>query len=217
MFAVDLFNEGVDVPEIDTVLFPAANRERHGVPAAARARPSTVEGKDCLTVLDFIGQASKQFRFDQRYRALTGTSRAAVKRQIEQGFPLLPAGCSIQLDRVASDIVLENVSSAIGSTFKSLVAELRSLNRDVTLSEFLREADVIWRTCTGTQAGVGPDFGERSGCHVPSEGPDEPTLARGLRRLVDLEDPEWIELLGRVASSSKPPRWLRSRSASAVS
>ena len=205
VFAVDLFNEGIDIPEIDTVLFLRPTESATVFLQQLGRGLRQVEGKDCLTVLDFIGQASKQFRFDQRYRALTGASRAEVKRQVEQGFPLLPAGCSIQLDKVASGIVLENISHAIGSTFRSLASELRSLGRDVSLAEFLREADLsledIYRNSSWCWSRLRRDVG----LPTPAEGPDESMLARGLGRLVDLEDPEWIELLGRLAAAPGPP------------
>jgi hypothetical protein len=45
-----------------------------------------------VTVLDFIGEANRRFRFDLRYRAATGATRTEVARQIAQGFPFLPAG-----------------------------------------------------------------------------------------------------------------------------
>ena len=41
LFTVDLFNEGVDVPAIDTVLFLRPDRERHRVPPAARPRAAS--------------------------------------------------------------------------------------------------------------------------------------------------------------------------------
>ncbi len=44
-----------------------------------RLSPDT--GKSCLTVLDFIGQQHRRFRFDLRYRALLSCSR----RQLEHG------------------------------------------------------------------------------------------------------------------------------------
>ena len=51
------------------------------------------DGKDCVTVLDFIGEANQEhFRFDLRYRAVTGATRTEVAKQITQGFPFLPAG-----------------------------------------------------------------------------------------------------------------------------
>src|ERR1019366_8982489 len=68
LFAVDLFNEGVDVPEIDTVLFlrPTESATVFLQQLGRGLRQSY--GKSCLTVLDFIGNASQKFRFDQRYR-----------------------------------------------------------------------------------------------------------------------------------------------------
>ncbi len=144
LFAVDLFNEGVDVPEIDTVLFlrPTESSTVFLQQLGRGLRHAPWADKSCLTVLDFIGQAHRQFRFDRRFRALTGTTRAGLISALEEGFPRLPAGCSIQLERVARAEVLSNVRNAIGSTRASLVDELRSLGRDVSLAEFLRETDL---------------------------------------------------------------------------
>ncbi len=205
VFAVDLFNEGIDVPEIDTVLFlrPTESATVFLQQLGRGLRRS--EGKNCLTVLDFIGQASSRFRFDLRYRALTGASRSEVRRQIEEGFPYLPAGCSIQLDRVASQIVLENVSRSIGSSFRSFVSELRSLGRDVTLSEFLAEANVTLAELYHNHGWSWSNLRRAANLTTPATGPDEETLSGGLRRLIDLEDPEWIGLLTRTFKNSDPP------------
>ena len=96
------------------------------------------DDKPCLTVLDFIGGQHANFRFDLRWRALTGVSRRAIKRAVEQDFPTLPGGCHIELDRVAKEIVLDNLRTALPTSKKGLVAELRQLG-DVSLAEFLRE------------------------------------------------------------------------------
>ena len=55
IFVVDIYNEGVDIPEVNTVLFLRPTESLtiflqqlgHGLRLA--------EGKECLTVLDFIG------------------------------------------------------------------------------------------------------------------------------------------------------------------
>ena len=60
-------------------------------------------------MLDFVGHHRKEFRFDRRFRALLGGSRRDLAAQIEQGFPFLPAGCHMELDPVAQEIVLENI------------------------------------------------------------------------------------------------------------
>ena len=97
-------------------------------------------------MLDFIGEASRQFRFDLRYRAVTGATRTEVAKQIAQGFPFLPAGCSMQLDRVATDIVLRNIRTAIPYRRPAMERELRALlasdqfrGRVPSLREFLNE------------------------------------------------------------------------------
>ena len=99
VFSVDLFNEGVDVPAVDTLLLlrptdsPTLFLQQLG--RGLRRSP----GKTVCTVLDFVGHHRKEFRFDRRFRALLGGSRKDVVQQIEHGFPFLPAGCHMELDR----------------------------------------------------------------------------------------------------------------------
>jgi hypothetical protein len=51
-------------------------------------------GKSFCTLLDFVGTHRAEFRFDRRLRALLGGTRREVEKQVEQGFPYLPAGTS---------------------------------------------------------------------------------------------------------------------------
>ncbi|MEV4820525.1 hypothetical protein [Micromonospora sp. NPDC049274] len=96
------------------------------------------DGKPCLTVLDFIGGQHANFRFDRRWRALTGVSRRAITEAVRDDFPNLPSGCHVELDRVAKEVVLTNLKSALPTSKAGLVAELRQLG-DVSLATFLRE------------------------------------------------------------------------------
>jgi hypothetical protein len=90
-----------------------------------RLSPDT--GKSCLTVLDFIGQQHRRFRFDLRYRALLGCSRRQLEDQLAQGFPFLPPGCRLVLDRVSSERVLSSLRQCLPSRRPQLLQELRSL------------------------------------------------------------------------------------------
>ena len=118
---------GVDVPEVDTVLFLRPTESSLVFLQQLGRGLRRIESKSCLTVLDFIGNANRRFRYDLRFRALLGGHRADTIRQIEEGFPRLPSGCTIELDREAAKIVLENVKSSLGSTFITLVRELRAM------------------------------------------------------------------------------------------
>ncbi len=129
LFAVDLFNEGLDIPSIDTVLLlrPTESAVVFLQQLGRGLRLSPETGKSCLTVLDFIGQQHRRFRFDLRYRALLGGSRRQLESQLEQGFPFLPPGCRLVLDRVASERVLTNLRQCLPARRPQLLEELRAL------------------------------------------------------------------------------------------
>lgn len=138
LFAVDLFNEGLDVPEIDTVLLLRPTQSStvflQQVGRGLRRAP----GKAVLTVLDFIGQQHRQFRFDVKYRALLGgVGRNRLAREIEEEFPTLPSGCQLQLDRLAQDVVLTNIRTQLGFTRRALVLDIGSHGTTV-LADYLR-------------------------------------------------------------------------------
>lgn len=124
IFTADLFNEGVDIPEVDTVLFlrptESATLFLQQLGRGLRLAP----GKAVLSALDFVGHHRAEFRADLRFRALTGATRATLQRDIEKGFPFLPSGCQIVLDRVVQQQVLDNVRGYLTMTWPRLRAEL---------------------------------------------------------------------------------------------
>ena len=205
LFAVDLFNEGVDVPELDTVLFlrPTESATVFLQQLGRGLRQSA--GKPCLTVLDFIGNANQKFRFDQRYRALTETTRAGVIRQIEDGFPYLPAGCKIQLDRVVEELILENLEQSIGGNFGSFVRELNDLGRDVTLAEFLHETGVTLDELYRNAGWTWTRLRREVGLPTATAGPREGHLSRALSRLLHMDDETRLAFLRSVLNSRRPP------------
>ena len=101
LFTVDLFNEGVDIPEIDCVLFLRPT-ESSTVFLQQLGRGFRLDtGKTNCLVLDFIGNQRREFRFDQRFIALFGGTRQQVIRQIETGITRLPGNCYFRLDKEA--------------------------------------------------------------------------------------------------------------------
>ncbi len=191
LFTVDLFNEGVDIPSVDTLLFLRPTESALVFMQQLGRGLRRFEGKDCVTVLDFIGQADRRFRFDLRYRAITGTTRTELTKQVQQGFPFLPAGCTMQLDRVAKEIVLANLRSAIPNRRPAMVGELRALmgqeGRTVSLATFLAETglepvDVYKNGCWSA-------LKRDAGIAVPEAGPDEQKIGDGIHRLLHVDDP----------------------------
>ena len=208
VFCVDLFNEGVDVPEVDTVLFLRPTESALVFLQQLGRGLRRMDDKPCLTVLDFVGQAHRKFRFDLRLRALIGGHRSELIRQVEQGFPTLPSGCSIQLDRVVTDVVLANIRQSVGSTFASLVAELRDVANqwrnsgrdasDVTLGDFLDKSALgisdLYRKAGWSWSRLRRD----ARLVVEPEGPEDDKLRRAMGRLLHVDEPVRLDLYRRA-------------------
>lgn len=208
VFCVDLFNEGVDVPEVDTVLFLRPTESALVFLQQLGRGLRRMDDKPCLTVLDFVGQAHRKFRFDLRLRALIGGHRSELIRHVEQGFPTLPSGCSIQLDRVVTDVVLANIKQSVGSTFASLVSELRAVAaewvekgrdaKDITLGHFLDKAALDLGDVYRTAGWSWSRLRRATGLEIEAEGPDEERLIRAIGRLLHVDDPVRLELYRRA-------------------
>jgi superfamily II DNA or RNA helicase/HKD family nuclease len=126
LFAVDLFNEGLDIPEVDTVLFLRPTESATVFLQQLGRGLRLTRGKTVLTALDFVGHQRREFRFDQRFRAMTGLGGKALQRQVEEGFPFLPSGSQIVLDPIAQGLVLENIKQQVAPRWAALVSEVRA-------------------------------------------------------------------------------------------
>lgn len=141
LFAADLFNEGLDIPSVDTVLFLRPTESSTIFLQQLGRGLRRTHDKAVLTVLDFVGFHRKEFRFDSKLRALTGARRTDLVKAVKDGFPFLPPGCSIQMDQQAQAIVLDNIKSQISNRWAQIVSELR-VHGDANLAEFLEGSGI---------------------------------------------------------------------------
>lgn len=197
LFSVDLFNEGVDVPHVDTLLLlrptdsPTLFLQQLG--RGLRRAP----GKTACTVLDFVGRHRMEFRFDRRFRALLGGSRRGLEEQVRDGFPFLPAGCHMELDPVASALVLDNLRAALPSQWRAKAEELRQIAAEapggrVDLRSFLERSGLELEDVYAGSRGWS-DLRAEAGLPLAPAGPHEAQLRRGCGRLLHVDDFERIE------------------------
>lgn len=207
VFSVDVLGEGVDVPNVDTVLLlRPTDSATVFIQQLGRGLRRT-ESKPYLTVIDLIGQQHREFRFDRRLGAMIDPRRGPLRSQLEAGFPFLPAGCDVDLDRQSHEIVLNNLRDAARlSQWRTLVDDLRGLP-GATLAQFLeltgrpvadvyRRQDYSW---TRLQRDAGVQV-SRSGNEE-----DERNLLRALRRMLNIDDPERVRFYGELLRNDTPP------------
>ncbi|MCB9701183.1 MAG: DUF3427 domain-containing protein [Myxococcales bacterium] len=210
VFTVDLFNEGVDLPEVDTLLFLRPTESATVFLQQLGRGLRRVQGKECCAVLDFVSPVDRRFRFDLRYRAIVGGTRRQLESQLIEGFPSLPSGCSIQLDRAATDAVLTNIRAALRGRERGLVEDLKGLaarGAPPSLAEFLGASQLeladlytnewCWarlRRAAGL-ASEGPELGDEH----------DRVFVRALARMLHLDD-ERLAAFSEFVGRARPPR-----------
>lgn len=192
----DLFNEGVDIPEINTLLLLRPTQSPVIFQQQIGRGLRLADGKDSCLVLDFVGQYSEDFRFDTLLRTITGLTRADLKNSVENGFGLLPAGCHIQFDRVARERVLSNLRAALNLNAVRLRQELASwaalrAGQPLRLKDFVREnqldiTDLYMNNRSWTS------YKRDVGLPVPPPGPREDTLSRRMGSVLHANDPAML-------------------------
>ena len=133
IFVVDIYNEGVDIPEVNTVLFLRPTESLTVFLQQLGRGLRLSEDKECLTVLDFIGQANKKYNFEDKFAALLSNATRSVAREIKEGFISLPKGCYVQLEKKATKYVLDNIKKAINSK-RGLIDRISTFEEDTGTS-----------------------------------------------------------------------------------
>lgn len=209
LFTCDLYNEGVDLPYVDTLLLlrptQSATIFLQQLGRGLRHYP----GKSSCLVLDFIGQHRDEFRFDTTFAALTGIPRARLRTDLEQGFPYLPSGCTLQLDAVARDDILSSLRSTLAGA-RRLTAELRELAANGArprLAQFLaqtgRDLDDVYDAGGWTTL-------QRNADLVTAEAGEDPVelddLSRRIGRLQHIDEPVRLRSYRDILRASIEPR-----------
>ncbi len=170
LFVVDIFNEGVDIPEIDTVLFLRPTESLTVFLQQLGRGLRLAEGKDCLTVLDFVGNSRPEYDFESKFRALIGKTSTSVQKEIEDDFPHLPLGCSIVLEKKTKETILENIRKVTNLNINQLITKIRNFqnqtNLPLTLNNFIElnhiSIETIYKKGTWSRlcqlAGIIDDF-----------------------------------------------------------
>jgi len=207
LFSVDLFNEGVDLPNVDTLLFLRPTDSPVLFLQQLGRGLRRYKGKSSCLVLDFVGQHRREFRFDRRFQALLGGSRRHVEQQVASGFPFLPAGCHMELEPRAREMVLKNIRESVPSGKGKRAEELGRLAAEgvKSLDSFLEHSGLsIEDIYQGNSSWS--DLREAAQLATHPNGPHEAALRRACGRLLHIDDAERLDAQLAILSAPAAPR-----------
>jgi superfamily II DNA or RNA helicase/HKD family nuclease len=209
LVTVDLYNEGIDLPMVDTLLLlrptqsPVLFQQQIG--RGLRLAP----GKESCLVLDFVGQHRTEFRFDRLLSSLTGLSRRELVDSVENGFGSLPPGCHIHLQRKSREQVLQGLRALTTQNWRRLKTELQTYAAlrgrvSVRLADFLHdqalELEDVYRAGTGQGRSGWTALRRDAGLIVAEKGPEEDYFSRRFGDLLHVDDPQRLDLMAAVGA-----------------
>lgn len=225
LVTVDLYNEGVDLPMVDTLLLlrptqsPVLFQQQIG--RGLRLAP----GKESCLVLDFVGQHRTEFRFDRLLSNLTGLSRRELLDGVESGFGSLPPGCHIHLQRQTREQVLQGLRALTTQNWRRLKTELQAYaalrgRAAVRLADFLHdqalELEDVYRAGTGQGRSGWTALKRDAGLIVAEPGPEEDYFSRRFGDLLHVDDPRRLDVMDAVGTWQAQPPDLDARDALGV-
>lgn len=196
---VDLYNEGVDIPYIDTVIFLRPTQSMTVFLQQLGRGLRLDDNKECLTVLDFVGNYNKDYNFEGKFRVLLGATKQPIKTEIEKGFPHSPTGCCIKLEEKAQRTILEHIQKYFSSSRSKMIEKIRSFEdetqKECTFLNFLSHYDLtpenFYKSDKWTWAQMCCDAGILNEFNDP----DKEVLKKSIIRMKHLNTRKYLDFL----------------------
>ncbi|MDR4947192.1 DEAD/DEAH box helicase [Neobacillus cucumis] len=123
IFTVDIFNEGVDIPSINSVLMlRPTNSPIVFIQQLGRGLRKH-GGKSFLTVLDFIGNHNKTFLIALALNGSRYYDKESLKVAVATGFANIPGCTHIQMDKISQERILAQIDKENFNSLKYLKEE----------------------------------------------------------------------------------------------
>ncbi|ALC83083.1 MULTISPECIES: DEAD/DEAH box helicase [Bacillus] len=123
IFTVDIFNEGVDIPSVNTVLMLRPTNSPIVFIQQLGRGLRKYKNKSFLTVLDFIGNHNKAFLIAIALNGSRYYDKESLKVAISTGFANIPGCTHIQMDKISQERILEQIDKENFNSMKYLKEE----------------------------------------------------------------------------------------------
>ena len=111
IFTVDLFNEGIDIPSVNTVLMLRPTESSIIFIQQLGRGLRKLPDKEFVTVLDFIGNYNKSFLMAIALNGKQNFDKDSLKLEVQTDFADLPNGTYIHMDKITKEQILHQIEN----------------------------------------------------------------------------------------------------------
>ena len=146
IFTVDIFNEGVDIPEINQVIMLRPTQSPVVFIQQLGRGLRKYEGKEYVVILDFIGNYMNNFMIPIALSGDRSYNKDAMRRYIREGARVIPGSSTIHFDEISKKRIYASIDTARTNDMKLLRESYRTLKyklgRIPTMQDFKKFGSV---------------------------------------------------------------------------
>ena len=141
IFTVDIFNEGVDVPEINQVILLRPTESPIIFVQQLGRGLRKAEGKEFVIVLDFIGNYQTNYMIPIALSGDRSGNKDNIRRSLMEGNNIIKGASTIYFDEISRDRIYKSIDTADLNQVRLLKKEYQSLKYKLGRIPHLKEFD----------------------------------------------------------------------------
>lgn len=126
IFTVDIFNEGVDIPEINQVIMLRPTESPIVFVQQLGRGLRKAEGKEYVVVLDFIGNYMNNFMIPIALSGDRSYNKDTIRRYVMESARIIPGASSVHFDEISKKRIFQSIDKAT-TTKKTLIEKYQAM------------------------------------------------------------------------------------------
>ena len=120
IFTIDIFNEGVDIPEINQVLMLRETKSPIIFVQQLGRGLRKANDKEFVVIIDFIGNYTNNYMIPIALSGDRSYNKDAMRRAVLEGTRVIPGASSIHFDEISKQRIFKSIDSARTNAIKLL-------------------------------------------------------------------------------------------------
>lgn len=120
IFTIDIFNEGVDIPEINQVLMLRETQSPIVFVQQLGRGLRKVEDKNYVVIIDFIGNYTNNYMIPIALSGDRSYNKDSIRRYVSEGTRVIPGASTIHFDEISRQRIFKSIDTAKTNDVKLL-------------------------------------------------------------------------------------------------